>query len=85
MDRDDLPRAVARERARPSGRGGAAHAADGTEDLDLKNRIRELEARMIREALRRAGGNRAEASRRLGISYPSLLTKIRAYRLSEGE
>lgn len=50
-------------------------------DLDLKARIRDLEAQVIQEALRQCAGNRAEAARRLGISYPSLLTKIKAYGL----
>ena len=52
-----------------------------TESLHLKAEIRQLEARLIREALKQTGGNRAEAARRLGISYPSLLTKIKLYDL----
>ena len=52
-----------------------------TESLNLKKEIRHLEARLIREALDQTGGNRAEAARRLKISYPSLLTKIKLYNL----
>lgn len=51
--------------------------------LDLKLRIRELEADLIKEALVLCEGNRSEAARRLNISYPSLLTKIKAYSLGE--
>ncbi|MFH1090347.1 MAG: sigma-54 dependent transcriptional regulator [Pseudomonadota bacterium] len=51
------------------------------EDLDLKAGIRGLEARYIKEALIQTQGNRAEAARRLGISYPSLLSKIKGYGL----
>jgi len=52
-----------------------------TDDLNLKARIRDLEARLIKEALDQSGGNRAEAARRLKISYPSLLSKIKIYGL----
>ena len=48
-------------------------------DLNLKAAIRGVEAQYIAEALRQTGGNRSEASRRLGISYPSLLAKIKLY------
>ena len=48
-------------------------------DLNLKAAIRGVEAQYITEALRQTGGNRSEASRRLGISYPSLLAKIKIY------
>jgi transcriptional regulator with GAF, ATPase, and Fis domain len=36
-------------------------------DLDLKRRTRTLERQLFLEALRRAGGRKAEASRLLGI------------------
>jgi len=49
----------------------------------MKARVRELEADIIKEALIQTGGNRSETARRLGISYPSLLSKIKLYGLSE--
>ena len=49
--------------------------------LNLKVRLRQLEADTIKEALIQTGGNRAEAARRLKISYPSLLAKIKMYDL----
>jgi len=64
------------------GVGGEEPLTSGEEgDLDLKSRVRELEARLIKEALDRSNGNRSLASRRLKISYPSLLAKIKAYEL----
>ena len=48
-------------------------------NLDLKSGIKDLEAKLIREALIQTRGNRAEAARRLNISYPSLLSKIKTY------
>jgi two-component system response regulator AtoC len=47
----------------------------------LREEIAKLEARMIRDALETAGWNKAEVARRLHMSYPSLLTKIRLYKL----
>ena len=38
---------------------------------------RESEARMINDALERCGGNRSQAARLLGISYRTLLNKLR--------
>lgn len=53
------------------------------ENLDLKAALKRLEADYIRTALVRTGGNRAEAARRLGLSYPSLLSKIKLYGLDD--
>ncbi len=50
-------------------------------DLDLKTQIRNLEAVVIERALKQCEGNRSEAARRLKISYPSLLSKIKMYGL----
>jgi two-component system NtrC family response regulator len=47
--------------------------------LKLGDAIAGLEARMIREALRNANGNRAEAARRLGIRRQLLYTKMREH------
>ena len=45
----------------------------------LKETLGLVEAREIAKALKRSGGNKAEVSRVLGISYPNLLSKIRKY------
>ncbi len=63
-------------------RAGPRAAVD-PEDLDLKSAVKRLEADYIQSALRRTQGNRAEAARRLGLSYPSLLSKIKQYELDE--
>ncbi len=45
----------------------------------LKKAQRVLEKHLITKALEKTGGNRTKATRLLGISHPSLLTKMRAY------
>ena len=47
------------------------------EDLNLRRAIDALERRFILLALDRAGGNRAEAARLLGIGRPNLYAKMR--------
>jgi DNA-binding NtrC family response regulator len=41
--------------------------------------VRELEAREIRQAMVRTGGNKKRAAEMLGIDYKTLLGKLRAY------
>jgi transcriptional regulator with GAF, ATPase, and Fis domain/Tfp pilus assembly protein PilF len=47
----------------------------------LRNNISQLERKMIAEALERNRWNKARAARDLRISYPTLLTKIRALQI----
>jgi len=47
----------------------------------LKGEIQKLEAQLIGDCLRSTAGNKSEVARRLRISYPSLLSKIKAYGL----
>ncbi len=56
---------------------------DGPEESpgSLKDMIRQLEARIIREALESAAGNRSRAAKSLGLSRQGLLNKIAAYHL----
>jgi Nif-specific regulatory protein len=49
--------------------------------LTLRSNISELERRMITDALDRSRWNKARAARELGLSYPTLLSKIRTLRL----
>ncbi|MBW2061454.1 MAG: sigma-54-dependent Fis family transcriptional regulator [Deltaproteobacteria bacterium] len=74
LEKEDVPSHIHLGVSKP----GEAGTPD---DLDLKAWIRNLEARLIKEALNQSEGNRSEAARRLKISYPSLLTKIKAYGL----
>ena len=40
--------------------------------LPLREQLRHCRAAIVRDTLRRCGGNRREAARRLGVSYASL-------------
>jgi two-component system response regulator AtoC len=70
---EDLPDAL-----RAAG-SGVPPAGDG--ELSIKRGTRALEARLIREALDRTGGNRTRAAELLEISYRALLYKIKEYGL----
>jgi two-component system response regulator AtoC len=60
--------------------GNEQHREDGSmEGFSLKDARATVERKMIIRALEETGGNRTHAARLLGISHPSLLTKIKAY------
>jgi len=63
----------------PSGRPGVAEVED--EEGNLRERVKDYEAKLIREALAQAGGNQTEASRALEIPRRTLVRKIRDYGL----
>ena len=69
----------------PSVREGTATAADGDAVHEgwrpLKAQVADLERQLVQSALAQTGWNRSEAARRLEISYPTLLQKIRIYGL----
>jgi len=54
---------------------------EGTNGKGLHGAVAILERRLIAEALIAAGWNRSEVARRLRISYPSILAKIKRYGL----
>jgi DNA-binding NtrC family response regulator len=59
--------------------GPVAPTPPGTlqnERMTLKEAVADLEKRMILRALERAGGNRSEAARQLGIARPQLYAKL---------
>jgi transcriptional regulator with PAS, ATPase and Fis domain len=64
----------------PSGGPGTAEAVED-EEGNLRERVKDYEAKLIREALAQAGGNQTEASRALGIPRRTLVRKIRDYGL----
>lgn len=67
----------------PAALGGEAGGDRGDLSVTpLKETLGLVEAREIAKALKLCGGNKAEASRTLGISYPNLLGKIRKYSIS---
>jgi len=52
-----------------------------SEGFSLKEAQRRLEKKLIVKALTETGGNRSRAARLLEISHPSLLSKIKTYRI----
>ena len=54
------------------------------EGMSLKSAQKKLEEKFIRFALADANGNKSQAARQLEISYPSLLSKIKEYRINQG-
>ncbi len=68
---DDLP-------ARPV---GAPRALLPVGDVDLTTFLEELEAELIRRALARSPGNKAQAARSLGLSREALRYKLQKYEL----
>jgi two-component system response regulator AtoC len=73
---EDLPDAVRTER-----HPAAGEVLPPGDDLSVKRATAALEARLIREALARTGGNRTRAALLLDLSYRALLYKIRDYGL----
>lgn len=69
-----LPEEMQRRWSDAESSGGAYH-----EGLSLREHLAEVEARIIQECLQRANGNKSEVARILGISYPSLLQKIKQH------
>jgi len=55
------------------------------DNLSIKERTRQLEATLIRKALKQTKGNRTHAAKILDISHRALLYKIKEYGLSEVE
>ena len=47
----------------------------------LRSNVAVLERRMIEDALERHGWNKARAARELGLSYPTLLARIRSFKI----
>jgi DNA-binding NtrC family response regulator len=59
----------------------AAPAGPRVVGRSLRSNIVELEKKMIAETLERVSWNKARAARELGLSYPTLLSKIRSLRI----
>jgi len=62
--------------AHPNGGNGAPRGG-----RSLRHSVSELERKLIVEALERFHGNKARVARELGLSYPTLLGRIRTYGL----
>jgi two-component system response regulator AtoC len=50
---------------------------DAPEGYELRSHIERIERRLIREALETSQWNKSQAARLLGVSYPTLLSKIK--------
>jgi len=51
------------------------------EGKDLRTNVAQLERRMIADTLERVAWNKARAARELGLSYPTMLAKIRTFKI----
>ncbi|MBW2107302.1 MAG: sigma-54-dependent Fis family transcriptional regulator [Deltaproteobacteria bacterium] len=62
----------------------ASHIKGGwpPDSLSIKANTMALENQLVREALRQTNGNRTRAAKLLGISHPTLLSKMKAYGIS---
>jgi two-component system response regulator HupR/HoxA len=56
-------------------------SVNGRLEATLRSNVSQLEQRMISDALERHGWNKAKVARELGLSYPTLLSKIRTFHL----
>ena len=65
----------------PEMREGGAAPAEKSNGKSLRSNISQLERRMIAEALDRFRWNKARTARELGLSYPTLLSKIRTLQI----
>ncbi|MEE3623941.1 sigma-54 dependent transcriptional regulator [Nitrospirillum sp. BR 11752] len=68
-----------------AGAGSTPDSAESGLVEDLPTAVAKLEESMIRRALERCGGNRAEAARLLGIHRPLLYAKMKRYGLEASE
>jgi DNA-binding NtrC family response regulator len=58
-------------------------AAAAAEGITPARAMRIAESRRIRQVLKQTGGNKTRAAEVLQVSYKTLLTKIKEYRLEE--
>jgi DNA-binding NtrC family response regulator len=71
--------------ASPASTSGLPTSTDEPADLDLRRAVENLERSYVERALKRAGGNRAEAARLLGIARPQLYAKMKDLGIDPGE
>ncbi len=64
---------------------GNAEEKTGNSGFSLKRAQKDLEKEMIIKAMHAASGNKSRAAKLLELSYPSLLSKIKEYRIINGE
>lgn len=64
---------------------GAAHKSDASEGVSLKDALRNPEKKIILEALAKAGGNKKEAAKILGINRTTLYKKLDYYNITSSK
>jgi two-component system nitrogen regulation response regulator NtrX len=86
IDAPDLPPSVLAAKG-SVGRAdaGSGSGADAYDAMPLREALAALEKRLIERALERAGGNRAEAARILGIARPQLYTKMEEHGITRSD
>jgi transcriptional regulator with PAS, ATPase and Fis domain len=62
---------------------GTAQISDDSGPRPLKEQVAELERQVVYSTLQLTGWNRSAAARKLRVSYPTLLQKIRIYNLKQ--
>ncbi|MCE9627386.1 MAG: hypothetical protein K8R56_05670, partial [Candidatus Eisenbacteria bacterium] len=77
-DAEQASAAAAAAQPAPAAPRGPATTAGAR---SLRSSVSELEKQLIAEALERFHGNKARVARELGLSYPTLLSRIRTYGL----
>ncbi|HYV65124.1 MAG TPA: helix-turn-helix domain-containing protein, partial [Myxococcales bacterium] len=79
IDASDLPGPIrsARPGASTAPMAGEIPAALPPEGVDLYKVLAEIEDRLIREALERAGGNKNQAAKILGLNRTTLVEKLK--------
>jgi DNA-binding NtrC family response regulator len=65
------------------GIGAAPASRSPASDLDLRRNLEATERELIKQALARAQGNRAEAARLLGIHRPLLYARMKVLGLTD--
>jgi len=73
---EDLPPSITTPRSQSS-------SGENQQQLSLRHAKRQMEERLIRNALEETSGNRTHAAKLLGISHRSLLYKLKEYRIRE--
>jgi transcriptional regulator with GAF, ATPase, and Fis domain/Tfp pilus assembly protein PilF len=67
----------------PEMRESLGMTSERVSSLSLRSNVSQLEKRMIAQSLDRNRWNKARAARELGLSYPTLLAKIKAFRIEK--
>ncbi|MCA9670445.1 MAG: sigma 54-interacting transcriptional regulator [Myxococcales bacterium] len=83
ITRDDLPPSISGAQPMVPGDDAPPEAASTADtSADLRERLASFEAQLLREALARTGGSRADAARLLGLPVRTLAYKLKQHELA---